>query len=1110
MIAASQHLHINDAPGSELVVIGAPDMAAMPTAIRRISDFISGAPTAPLRDIAYTCALESDSAASKIAIVATSSADLAEKLVFALHRLESGMFRNSFNRGIYIGTDKCPAPGRTVFMFPGEGTQYPDMLRGLALHFPACRAAFDAADTAVASAMSESGRNYATDQFLPSHYIFPTSTSCGDIRNLPTPTAIQTVLAADTALLFLFRQLGLVPDAVMGVGVGEIVALECAGSISLPDRRSRIMMLGEGFRMISEITASRKTVRDCATLSVAGIGRDALAGLLAAFGDDALIAADQTPELFTIAVAREAEESVRAALRGAGVSIHALPSINKPFHTPLMEPFASRFRDYYGSIVRSVPTLPVYSCCTQRPIEADSPESVADIAAMQWTRPINLSRTISRLYDDGFRVFVELGARGGITACVASTLKHRPHLAVATNRGHRPDMLQLHHALAALVSHGARFDVSVLHSRRGSSRLDLDRPGDYRPPRRQQEQPLRRPLPTFDDVAIPAGLVAAPSSDAHALVTRQGGEAPGATDFPCLDIADVVRFAPNDLIELSMPLGIDEFPYVRARALSAGPISAYAKNSTGLALPPLELLAEIMAEAARRLCPGMVVSGLSELRAERDLPDLSGSRRIRIQARQISSRGGVVEVAAQVYASASFDTDAPESLASCRAILTSEYPSAPDEMPLSLKNSIHAGWTHEDIYPTRLPSGECCRGIKYIPETGDNGLTAECFIPPRSGMIRSSNRPKFSISPACLAIAADALAVLHSRDGASGMLEIFSGAERVEFFAPPLAEWSPFTLKVSASQPRPGEDTATASVELIDSSHCVTMRISGLRSRIVRISRQLHRLILDPLGASMSDGIGPDLLPSLPHEVVCRKIDDDWPEDADEELRLRIAAAATLSPAEMERWRGLAVTRTRRHEWLFGRIAAKDSVRRCLLARYSRQLGAADIVIESDESGKPSPQGLWRRTCGAPMDISITHTHGCVVAAAAPNAMIGIDAERRDRAISEDFAAFAFSQLEQALAAESGDGATALFRFWCSKEALSKALGSGLRYGPNDLSARSLDPASGKVEMAASKFWLARFPQLRDIQIPVHTCLIGDLVMAVCALAPAIGAREVE
>ena len=79
-------------------------------------------------------------------------------------------------------------------------------------------------------------------------------------------------------------------------------------------------------------------------------------------------------------------------------------------------------------------------------------------------------------------------------------------------------------------------------------------------------------------------------------------------------------------------------------------------------------------------------------------------------------------------------------------------------------------------------------------------------------------------------------------------------------------------------------------------------------------------------------------------------------------------------------------------------------------------------------------------------------------------------------------------------------GATALLRFWCAKEALSKALGTGLRYGTGDICARSIDMATGVVGMEATRLWLQPFPELRGRIMEVRTFVMDDAVVAICVL----------
>ncbi len=470
-------VHIDDALRSELIIIGADDNDLFDDEFERIRDYLKEIPDANLRDIAFTCSTRYADSPVKIAIVTTSTEDLLEKLTVASRRIATKNNRNAFTKGIYIGTDICPAPSRTVFLFPGEGSQYPDMLRELTLHFNACRAAFDAADTTVADCLNDK-ENSNTDTQLPSKWIFPTQENANILTagTISSPNAIQTVIAADTAILFLFNQLEIIPDAVMGVGVGEISALECAGAITLDEKRKRIEMLSNCYRVINEISANNKLVSKCTTLSVAGLNRNELSELFTAYGDRTIITCDQTPELLTVAVDESVSQEIESILTSKSIAFRKLPSVTKPFHTKKLQPFSDSLTSVYEKFITEAPKIPIYSCCTSSALPMDRDETVKS-AVSQWMTPLNIGKTIEQLYEDGYRVFVELGARGVLTTNVAAILRHKPHLALAVNRGHRPDILQFQHTLAALISHGAHVNTVKLYAGRDAKLLDIDHPG---------------------------------------------------------------------------------------------------------------------------------------------------------------------------------------------------------------------------------------------------------------------------------------------------------------------------------------------------------------------------------------------------------------------------------------------------------------------------------------------------------------------------------------------------------------------------------------------------------------------------------------------------------
>ncbi|MBQ6924700.1 MAG: polyketide synthase dehydratase domain-containing protein [Kiritimatiellae bacterium] len=1103
-----KRINIHNVLQSEVVVLGADEVPQIVDQIDLVANYLDKTPSPVLRDVAFTAGLASRDALAKAAIVATSPADLREKLDLLKRRIESGKITSFYTKGVYIGTERCPAPGRTVFLFPGEGSQYPDMLRDLSLHFPACRSAFDDADTASAMAGAP---------MAPSQWIFPSGEASAQsiAESLGMAAAVQSVVAADTGLLRLFLQVGITPDAVAGVGVGELVAMEAARAIAYPDRAARLRGLSAGHKLLMALPAAEGGVLPrCLCFSVSGLPRQRLDAILSTCHGDALVTRDQASDLFSVCARAEAADTLVARLEAAGGSTHRLP-INKPFHTPWIKPVLPALASYFGDIITAPPEVPVYSFMTAAPIEG-APETWGAQAAEQWANPTRIRDTIERLYADGFRVFVELGARGSLSSCVAATLRHRPHLALAANSSHRSDILQLHHTLAALVAHGAALDVEKLHALRGSATVDFAHPGPTHAQRIQHAVSLNTRFATLRNAPLPDGLVArTPHAERQAAaVATTDAQADGLASFPMIGDAEIIRFTPGENIDLLKKLSVFDHPFLVDRTLCPGGTSKTDRDRHGLALLPVEVLLETMAEAARRLFPKRVVIAVEDLASE-GWPRLeNGSRAIRIQARhlpRIATDGERVQ--AEIFDSASFSGETPLRLASATLVVADGYPVPPEPAADALTTPAHLDWQGADLYPERLGYGPAFQSLQEVSLRGENGLHAAAVALPRASLFRSIPDPRFSLDPVFLSSIGAALAAWHAVEPANGRLHFPCGCDRIDFYAPVPAEWAKCALNLFVDPSRDKADAVCADAEIIGDERRLLLRATGWRNRVIAVRPSLHHLILHPSDGFFTSETPRGVMPALPQEVICCVAPAVPPKElaaADFDIRMELTASVTLAASEHVKWAELAGSNLRRVEWLFGRIAAKDAVRRCLLARYSRKWPAADIRIESDEQGKPHPQGEWRRHCGAPMDISITHTSDQIIAAVAPNARIGIDVEKRDRVLSEEFIAAAFSPLEQEVAAESGDGATTLLRFWCAKEAFSKALGSGLRYGTGDLCARTVDTATGRIEMEATRLWLQPFPNLRGKRIDVQTCIIDNTVLAVCVLDGAVASPNAE
>ena len=203
-----------------------------------------------------------------------------------------------------------------------------------------------------------------------------------------------------------------------------------------------------------------------------------------------------------------------------------------------------------------------------------------------------------------------------------------------------------------------------------------------------------------------------------------------------------------------------------------------------------------------------------------------------------------------------------------------------------------------------------------------------------------------------------------------------------------------------------------------------------------------------------------------------------------------VLADLLLSTGEADVWRGMRAVDKRRHEWLLGRAAAKDAVRRLVEDHMGVPLAPADVEILPDPYGRPWAAGPWTTRLGIHPVISIAHSHGTAVALAAlhPGQLVGIDLENLAQR-REDFGAIAFDPDERGMLAALPPGWRQewALRMWCAKEGVAKALGRGFSSGIQAFHIARAETGSGVMQLQLRDRALQHFPRLRGIPILAHT-----------------------
>ena len=380
---------------TELVLIRAADESSLVVELARLIAFLDRVPEVALLDVAYTCALGGGECV--LAVIADDIPSLRVRLASAKSRLEGGtQKRIRDKRGTYYTREHLLGPdcGQLAFVYPGVMSFYPDMLRDLAISYPACRSAFDELEEAL--------KNDST--FTPSSFIFPPAAYYRHDADIFSSGAYAEALVATytgcVALTRLLESIGLVQKGVVGFAGGDLAAVMQSGAAGANLLRpQRIRFISDIYRIVHK-AVNHGGLPKVAVLSVVMRHSDEIDALMASFPEGKVyLAVDFSPRQKTFVVAEEWEEPMMAAFVAAGVRVKKL-ALDRPFNTPLCESLVPAVRKFADAWMKHDPVCEVYSCATAGRIPSGKRGARKDTAG-RWASPVRFRETIRQMYDDG-------------------------------------------------------------------------------------------------------------------------------------------------------------------------------------------------------------------------------------------------------------------------------------------------------------------------------------------------------------------------------------------------------------------------------------------------------------------------------------------------------------------------------------------------------------------------------------------------------------------------------------------------------------------------------------------------------------------------------------
>ncbi|PKM08449.1 MAG: polyketide synthase [Gammaproteobacteria bacterium HGW-Gammaproteobacteria-4] len=371
-LASRQH----DASPS-LLILSARSESALAQQAERLGSALAQLPDDRLADAAYTLQVGRREFEHRRFIVADTMASAAGKLLAPAQRAHSSTLRTSMPR--------------LIFMFPGQGAQYPGMAAGLYRAEPAFRDAIDRCCNALAS-------DHDLAREMRSLLLWQPDTDApgraqAEERLEQTRVAQPAMFAMEMALCALLANWSIRPSAVMGHSVGEYAAACAAGVFSIED----------GIRLVAARARLMQAQPTGRMLAV----RAALPTLAEHLPADVGVAAVNAPELVVLSGPTDSIETLSATLLGQGIHCSALRT-SHAFHSSMMNPVCAPLADAVSSVARHAPSLEFIS--TARACRLDA-QDVCDPAywAAQLLEPVRFADSVVFAASDEHAVFVEVG-----------------------------------------------------------------------------------------------------------------------------------------------------------------------------------------------------------------------------------------------------------------------------------------------------------------------------------------------------------------------------------------------------------------------------------------------------------------------------------------------------------------------------------------------------------------------------------------------------------------------------------------------------------------------------------------------------------------------------
>ena len=356
----------------------------------------------------------------------------------ALRALESGnevAWPALTAQGIQRGSG---TPGKLAFLFPGQGSQYVNMLKDLCEAEPLVAETFREADEIMTPIF---GRSLTSYIYVDGD---PEALKAAEAALRDTTITQPAMLTANVALLRLMEKYGYRPDMVIGHSLGEYAALVAAGVLQFHEALEIVSARAQEMKKVS--------VGDPGGMVAVSAPLAEVERILQSIPEYVVIANVNSPLQCVVGGSTPGLRAALQAFEAAGYQATQIP-VSHAFHTQIVASASEPLKQVIGRMSLTQPRIPVIANVTGEVYPSER-MAMLELLGQQVASPVQFVKGIETMYALGARVFVEIGPKRVLNALATDILKGREVRLLATNHPRKGAVASFNEALCGLLAAG--------------------------------------------------------------------------------------------------------------------------------------------------------------------------------------------------------------------------------------------------------------------------------------------------------------------------------------------------------------------------------------------------------------------------------------------------------------------------------------------------------------------------------------------------------------------------------------------------------------------------------------------------------------------------------